>query len=148
MKTIVGMICGWFGGIGLAGAFIAIFSLFDAGVERIGFTQLTFGYYVTCLTVCVTMLVMSKPARRQVKFMGLFAFALFLIMAIGLGQVMEPAPAGNQIELMRAQAEAFAIFLAQAVMYVVPGALALLYTTLAYTGMREESERNRVNMAG
>ncbi|OAS07632.1 hypothetical protein AYO08_09830 [Pseudomonas putida] len=148
MTTIFGIIFGWFSGIALAGAFIAIFIMFDAGVELLGFTQITFGYYVVSLMLCVTMLAMSKPARRHLKFMGLFAFALFLVMAVGLGKVIEPVPAGDQIELMRAQAETFAVFLAQAVMYVVPGALALLYTMLAYNGVREERERNRVNMAG
>ncbi|QNV69535.1 hypothetical protein F7661_29025 (plasmid) [Pseudomonas sp. CFA] len=97
MTTIFGIIFGWFSGIALAGAFIAIFIMFDAGVELLGFTQITFGYYVVSLMLCVTMLAMSKPARRHLKFMGLFAFALFLVMAVGLGKVIEPVPAGIKL---------------------------------------------------
>ena len=144
MKSLFGIVFGWFAGVALAGAMIGIVGLFDAGVEHLGFTENTARYYILSLMLCITMLVMSKPARRMWKLMGLFGLALFLIMGTGLTQGIEPVPAGDQVEQIRAQLDALGILGAKAVMYLAPGGLVLFYTLMAYTGMREEQARKRV----
>ncbi|AGZ37990.1 TPA: hypothetical protein ACNV18_000145 [Pseudomonas putida] len=144
MKSLFGIVFGWFAGVALAGAMIGIVGLFDAGVEHLGFTENTARYYILSLMLCITMLVMSKPARRMWKLMGLFGLALFLIMGTGLTQGIEPVPAGDQVEQIRAQLDALGILGAKAVMYLAPGGLVLFYTLMAYIGMREEQARKRV----
>lgn len=147
MKTIFGMIFGWFAGLALAGVMIGFISLFDAGVERLGFTQATARYYILSLMLCITTLVLSEPARRQWKLMGLFGIALFLVLATGLNQSMESVRIGDQsqLSLAHAQLDELAAFGAKAVMYVAPGALVLIYTYLACMGVCEERARKQVS---
>ncbi len=132
MKTIVGMLWGVFAGAFCAFGIIALITVLGVGAEQLGFTQYTLWYYIVSLSLSASLLIGSRAARRQFKFMMFFAIALIMVFAIGFMTFIEPSAGGDQFAQIQATALSLAMLLAKSFMYVVPGALAAYYAFLAY----------------
>lgn len=135
MKTIVGMFWGMLAGAFCAFGIIALITVIGVGAEQLGFTQYTLWYYILSLSLCASLLIGSKAARRQMKLMMFFVFAVFMVFGIGFLTFIEPSSSGDQFALMQANALSLAMLMAQGVTYFVPGALAAYYAYLAYDDM-------------
>lgn len=148
MKTIGGLILGWFAGMFVACASIMFVTLFDLGFEQIGFPRAVLSYYLISLGICVAMLVLSNAARKHLKFMMFFVIAVVMVMAIGLGQTGGGGfTAGSDLYHADELISEMIVMLARAAMYVIPGAMAALYTILAYNGVCDESKQDDLTLA-
>jgi len=137
MKTIGAIIWGMIAGVFVAAGVIVFTTLIGAGAEILGFTKYTYWYYVTCLSVCIVLLVISKSARSQMKWMGFFFIAFVMVLGIGFN-TFAPSPSGNMTAQLQENLQAIAVLLAKACMYIVPAALTTLYGFLAIEGANHE----------
>lgn len=140
MKTLAGLILGMFAGCFCAIGIIVFTTLIGVGGEQLGFTQYTFWYYILSLCLCVSLLIGSRAARRQMKFMAFFVIAVILVLGIGFLTFAEPSTGSDQFAQIQANLLGLAKLMAKIVMYIVPGGLAAFYAFLAY----EELARTRV----
>ncbi|MBC2692606.1 MULTISPECIES: hypothetical protein [Pseudomonas] len=132
MKTIAGLFLGMFAGWFCAVGIIVFTTLVGVGVGQLGFTQYTFWYYILSVCLCVSLLIGSRAARQQIKFMMFFVIAVILVLGIGFLTFTEPYTSGDAFTQIQANMLGLAKLLAKVVMYVVPGALAAFYAFLAY----------------
>ncbi len=132
MKTIVGMLWGVIGGVFFACGVYVFTQLIGAGANSLGFTEWTFRYYMLCLCICIALLLWSKPARKHWRFMMFFFVAVVMVMGIGFQTFMEETSGQDQVAQMQANVLAMGMFVAKAVMYVVPGALTAFYAFIAF----------------
>jgi len=109
--------------------------------EELGFTALTFWYYMICMGLCVGLLVGFESVRRQAAWMLAFVIAIGLVMNVGFVGMMDVQATGDMAERMQQQVEAMAHLMAQVVMYVVPGGVALAYGLVAYDTVRSGAGR-------
>jgi hypothetical protein len=145
MKTIVGMFWGVIGGLFLAFGVIVFTQLIGAGANLLGFTEWTFRYYMLCLGVCMALLICSKPARKQWRFMMFFFVAVLMVTGIGFQTFMEVSSGQDQIAQMQANLLAMGMLVAKAVMYVAPGALTAFYAFVAFDGVSNATVRKPLN---
>lgn len=121
----------------MAGAFLAcgvivISALFSAGASTIGFTNVTYWYYVVCLAACVGMLVAYKEARDQAVLMGIFPVALITVLGVGFSTFANESGGGSQVDQLEAMLFGLGIVAAKGVMYVAPGLLTAFYASRVY----------------
>lgn len=131
----------------VAGSFlgtgIAFFSvLIGKGGEELGFTAWTFWYYTICMGLCVGLLVGFDTVRKHAAWMLAFVIAIGLVMSVGFVGMMDVHATGDMVERMQQQLEAMAQLMAQAVMYVAPGGVALAYGLVAYDTVRSGAGRS------
>lgn len=129
--SVLALIFGWGG--------IALIPVFRDGGAILGFTQLTFLYYLTCMSFCLLMLGISRPARKYSLYMGLFLFAAALVMISGFDAHTVPVEATEPNTLNSNGLRMVQKGFAQLTMYACPGALAAFYAYLAYTGRSANS---------
>lgn len=147
MKTIGGLILGWIAGMFVACAIIMCVTLFDLGFEQIGFPRAVLTYYVISLGICVAMLVLSEAARKQLKYMMFFVSAVLMVMGIGLDQVGGGGlTAGSDLFHAKELILEITVMMARAGMYVFPGALAALYTFLAFDSIRAAQQQKTLSL--
>lgn len=135
MKTLAGLIWGVVAGYFVAVAIIVVTAVLDAGAEQLGFTKYTFWYYTSSLCVCIALLIVSKPAREQWRWIMLFFVAFAMVLGIGF-QAFNDSPTGTgQLAQASENLTQMAMVVATAFMYVVPGLVMAMYLTLAYEGV-------------
>lgn len=130
----------------VAGSFlgtgIAFFSvLIGKGGEELGFSAWTFWYYTICMGLCVGLLVGFDTVRKHAAWMLAFVIAIGLVMSVGFVGMMDVHATGDMVERMQQQLEAMAQLMAQVVMYVAPGGVALAYGLVAYDTVRSQAGR-------
>lgn len=135
MKTIVGLFWGVFAGAFCGIGIIAFITVMGVGAEQLGFTKYTLYYYVISLCLSATLLIGSKAARQQIKFMLFFVIAVLMVFSIGFVTFNEPSTGSDQLAQIQETLLNLARFLAIAFMYVVPGALTIYYAYTAYDGL-------------
>jgi hypothetical protein len=143
MKTIVGIFWGMLAGAFCAFGIIALITVIGVGAEQLGFTQFTLWYYILSLSLCASLLIGSKAARRQMKLMMFFVFAVLMVFGIGFLTFIEPPTSGDQFAQMRANLFSLAMLLARGVAHFVPGALAAYYAYLAYNDLAHRRAGSR-----
>ena len=134
MQTIGALIWGIIAGVFVSVGIIVFTTLIGAGAEIIGFTKYTFWYYVTCLSICIAFLVLSKPARHQVKYMGFYFIAVVMVIGIGF-EAFTPTPSGEMGARVQDSLRAIGILLSKAWMYIAPAAITAYYSYLAFEGV-------------
>jgi hypothetical protein len=129
--SVLALFFGW--------GWIALIPVFSEGGSILGFTQLTFLYYLTCLYFCLLMLGISRPARKRALYMGFFLLGAILVMISGLDAHTAPVEPSDPNTLNSNGFRMLQMGFAQLTIYVAPGALAALYAYLAYTGRSAKS---------
>ncbi|WP_439126355.1 MAG: hypothetical protein ACNJA3_28715 (plasmid) [Pseudomonas rhizophila] len=145
MKTLVGMIWGVLGGIFIACGVIVFTQLIGAGADLLGFTEWTYRYYMLCLSVCVTFLILSKPARKYWSFMTVFFVAISMVIGVGFNTFLDTSSANDQMEQMANNMLAMSMFAAKAVMYLAPGGLTAFYAFIAFSGLSKGTASKTLN---
>jgi len=130
-------IAGSFLGIGIA--FFSV--LIGKGGEELGFTAWTFWYYMICMGLCVGLLVGFDSVRKRAAWMLAFAIAIGLVINVGFVGMMDVQATGDMAERVQKQLEAMAQLMAQVVMYMAPGGVALAYGLIAYDTVRSGAGR-------
>lgn len=137
MKTIVGLVWGIIAGFFVGYGVIVFLQLIGAGADLLGFTKWTLRYYVICLVVCITLLLISKHVRKHGAFMGLFLVAVSMVIGIGFNSVLDGSSGGGPIERIQDDLLSIALIMAKAVMYVAPGGLTAFYIFIAFNGVSQ-----------
>jgi phosphoglycerol transferase MdoB-like AlkP superfamily enzyme len=136
MKGYAGIMCGAVVGFAIAvvaGVLILGTHLFDQGVERLGFSKLTFVYYVACLSLSIAMLIVSPAARKQAKLMWLFAIALLLVVEVGFQSFIEStSSSGDPLDAAKEMLNGIMDVGTKAYMYVMPTVVAVMYALIAF----------------
>ncbi|AVX93289.1 hypothetical protein [Pseudomonas psychrophila] len=143
MKTIIGLLWGMFAGAFCAFGIIALITVLDMGAAQLGFTKYTLWYYILSLSLSASLLIGSKAARRQMKFMMFFAIAVLLVFSIGFLSFSEPSTSSDQFAQLQASLMSLAMLLAKAFMYVAPGALTAYYAYLVYDDLDHQRVGSR-----
>lgn len=113
--------------------------VFRDGGTILGFTSLTLLYFLSCLFFCLSMLAISRPARKHAVYMGLFLFAATLVLISGFDAHTAPVAPSVPGSLNNNGLKMVQMGFAQLTIYVAPGALAAVYAYLAYTGRSAKS---------
>lgn len=150
MNAFTRIFCGAIAGLAtsaVAAAIILNTPLVNLAVESLGFTQMTLGYYLTCLCLCIAMIVVSPAARKQVKFMWLFAIALLLVVQVGFQSFIEsPYSSGEPLDAVKEMLDGFMNLGTKAYMYVMPALVTAMYALIAVGAeeARGEAEKSMV----
>ncbi|WIO61391.1 hypothetical protein QO021_30355 (plasmid) [Pseudomonas amygdali pv. lachrymans] len=134
-------IWGLIGGVLLASGVIVSMHLMGAGASQQDFADWTSSYYIVSLGVCVAMLVVSKPARKQWGFMVIFILVAVMAVAIGFHDYDGGSGGQDPLAKIRAFALGVAMMTAKAVMYTTPGVVTIIYVVIAFTGFYHPSTR-------
>lgn len=105
--------------------------------------------HILSLSLSASLLIGSKAARQKMRFMMFFIIAILMVFAIGFVTFNEPSTSSDQLAQMLASMMSLAKLLAKVFMYVVPGALTVYYSYLAYEGLagRAASAQALLNQA-
>lgn len=150
MNAFTRIFCGAIAGLAtsaVAAAIILNTPLVNLAVETLGFTQMTLGYYLTCLCLSVAMLIVSPAARKQAKLMWLFAIALLLVVQVGFQSFIEsPYSSGEPLDAVKDMLSSFMSLGTKAYMYVMPALVTVMYALIAVGAeeARGEAEKSIV----
>ncbi|NMY12077.1 membrane protein [Pseudomonas veronii 1YdBTEX2] len=145
MKTLAGMIWGVLGGLFFASGVIVFTQLIGAGADLLGFTEWTYRYYMICLSVCVALLICSKPARKYWRFMMVYLVAVVMVIGIGFHTFLDAPSGQDQVAQMVNNMLAMALIMAKAVMYLAPGALSAFYAFVAFDAVSKATASKNFN---
>ena len=151
MNQFIWIFCGAIAGLAtsaVAGTIILNTPLANLAAEHLGFTQITLGYYLTCLCLSVAMIFVSKAACKQAKLMVLYAIAVLLVLSVGFQSFNEsPSASGDPLDAAKEMINSIMNLLTKAYIYVVPGVVTILYGLIAVGAeeARNEAEKSLVS---
>ena len=148
MKGYAEIIWGAFMALALAVgvAVLAVWThLFGLGIEILGFTVLTLAYYVTCISLSISMIIVSQAARKQAKFLGLLAVSVLLVIGVGFqGVIDNGSHSGGPLDEVKGMLNGLMEVGTKVYMYVIPAVVTIMYALIAFGAAEAEKEAEKL----